>query len=402
MAVMQRRRLLVLASTYPARAGDGTPAFVRDLAAAESSRYETTVLVPSVPGSVGDEVDGALDVRRFRFFPRRWEDLADGAILENLRSRKSRWLQVPAFLLAEVLAVRRLVRSIQPDVLHVHWLIPQGLAALVAAPRVPKLVTTLGGDLYGLRDPLSRRLIRLVLANSAAVTTMNSEMRDKLIGLGADPAATHVLPMGADVEMIRPLAAASERQPNRILFVGRLVEKKGFQTLVAGAARVRGPVSVRIVGAGVERTALERAIHDHDATRRVQIVGPRSHQHLPEDYAWADVVAVPSVVDSNGDRDGLPNVALEAMASGRPLVVSDVSDLGSTVQAARSGVVVPPGDSQALAEALDTLRAPALRAALATAGRRHVEAHFDLAACTRRFVEHLDALHVRQSEGADV
>ena len=54
MAVMQRRRLLVLASTYPARAGDGTPAFVRDLAAAESSRYETTVLVPSVPGSVGD------------------------------------------------------------------------------------------------------------------------------------------------------------------------------------------------------------------------------------------------------------------------------------------------------------------------------------------------------------
>jgi glycosyltransferase involved in cell wall biosynthesis len=130
-------------------------------------------------------------------------------------------------------------------------------------------------------------------------------------------------------------------------------------------------------------------------------VGPRSHQHLPEDYAWADVVAVPSVVDSNGDRDGLPNVALEAMASGRPLVVSDVSALGPTVRSAGSGLVVRPGDSQALAEALDTLRAPALRATLASAGRRHVEAHFDLAACTRRFIEHLDALHVRQSERAD-
>ena len=72
------------------------------------------------------------------------------------------------------------------------------------------------------------------------------------------------------------------------------------------------------------------------------------------------------------------------MASGRPLVVSDVSALGPTVRAAGSGLVVPPGDSQALAEALDTLRAPALRAALAAAGRRHVETHFDLAACTRR------------------
>ena len=113
-------------------------------------------------------------------------------------------------------------------------------------------------------------------------------------------------------------------------------------------------------------------------------------------------MAVPSVVDSNGDRDGLPNVALEAMACGRPLVVSDVSALGPTVRAAGSGLVVRPGDSRALAEALDSLRAPALRADLASAGRRHVEVNFDLATCTRRFVEHLDALHARQTQCADV
>ena len=89
-------------------------------------------------------------MRRYRFFPRRWEDLADGAILENLRARPSRWLQVPSFFLAGALAVRRAVRDTAPDVVHVHWIIPQGLMALAGRAAVPWLVTTLGGDLYAL------------------------------------------------------------------------------------------------------------------------------------------------------------------------------------------------------------------------------------------------------------
>jgi glycosyltransferase involved in cell wall biosynthesis len=187
-----------------------------------------------------------------------------------------------------------------------------------------------------------------------------------------------------------------------VLAVGRLVEKKGFSTLVAAAARLRGPVTVRIIGFGVEQRALERSIARHGVGQWVRLEGPTSHQHLADDYAWADLVAVPSVVDSNGDRDGLPNVALEAMACGRPLVVSDVSALGPTVRAAGSGLVVPSGDSEALAAALDTMRAPELRANLAVAGRRHVEDRYDLATCAGRFVEHLATLHVREVERADV
>ena len=152
---------------------------------------------------------------------------------------------------------------------------------------------------------------------------------------------------GVDLRRFVPSPGSNGDDRLRVLAVGRLVEKKGFGTLVAAAARLRGPVTVRIIGAGVERTAIERSIRHHHVHRCVQVVGPRSHQHLPEDYAWADVVAVPSVVDSNGDRDGLPNVALEAMACGRPLVVSDVSALGPTVRAAGSGLVVRPARKDA-------------------------------------------------------
>src|SRR5574341_499403 len=106
-----RLRLLVLASTWPAWPGDGTPAFVYDLTQFEAQHFDTLVLVPRVPGAPEVETVDGMRVRRFGYFPRRWEDLADGAIIENLRGRPSRWLQVPPFLLAEVLAIRRAVQE---------------------------------------------------------------------------------------------------------------------------------------------------------------------------------------------------------------------------------------------------------------------------------------------------
>jgi len=89
------------------------------------------------------------------------------------------------------------------------------------------------------------------------------------------------------------------------------------------------------------------------------------------------------------------------MACRRPLIASDVSALGSTVQAAGSGLVVPPADPAALAEGLSALTAPRLRAELGTAGRRYVEAHFDLATCSDRLVEHLTRLHSPAQEPVD-
>jgi glycosyltransferase involved in cell wall biosynthesis len=219
-------------------------------------------------------------------------------------------------------------------------------------------------------------------------------------------ARLRLLPHGVDLARFaprsRPVAGETrEGDPLRVLAVGRLVEKKGFPTLIEAAARMRGAVTVRIVGTGAERATIERLVEQRGVTEQVHFRGRRSHEDLPEEYAWADVVAVPSVVDRNGDRDGLPNVALEAMACGRPLVVSDVSALGPAVRAAGSGLVVAPGDRDELAAALETLRDPGRRAVLARAGRRHVEEHYDLEACTRRLVEHLGALHAREPERVD-
>jgi glycosyltransferase involved in cell wall biosynthesis len=208
-------------------------------------------------------------------------------------------------------------------------------------------------------------------------------------------ARVYLLPHGVDVARFVPRPHPDGDARLRVLAVGRLVEKKGFSTLLDAVARLEVPVMLRIVGTGVEQEALEESIDHQGLTETVELTGRRSHEKLPDEYAWSDVVAVPSVVDHNGDRDGLPNVTLEAMACGRPLVASDVSALGDTVHAAGSGLVVPPADAVALAEGLTTLTDPRLRAELGTAGRRYVEEHFDLARCTRRFVERLELLHPR-------
>jgi colanic acid/amylovoran biosynthesis glycosyltransferase len=384
---MQRPKLLVLASTYPARTGDGTPQFVRDLATVEALSYQTSVLVPAVPGGARREVDGALEVRRFRYFPRRWEDLAEGAILENLRGRKSRWAQVVPFFVAEVLAIRRQVRAAEPDVIHVHWLIPQGLAALIAAPKVPKLVTTLGGDVYGLRDRVSRRLIRAVLKNAAAVTTMNAQMRGRLLELGADPATTVVLSMGADVAAIRPLAAAAERSPGRILFVGRLVEKKGVSVLLE-ALRLLGDIGydLCVVGDGPLRSQLT----GESSGLSVSFAGVLGREALAAELGAASIAVFPSVPAASGDQDGLPVALLEAMSTGCAVVASDLSGLRDAVEDGVSGLLITPGSAEELATALGRLLGdPRLCDQLGRAAAIRAE-DFSVSAIGGRYVALLD------------
>ncbi len=381
-----RPLLLVTASTFPAAPGDGTPSFVRDLAVGVSDAMATRVVVPAVPGGAARETADGIEVTRYRYFPRRWEDLAYGAILENVRSRKSRLLQVPFLLTAQYVAVRRAVRAGRPDVLHAHWIIPQGVVGRLAAPRVPMVVTTLGGDLYALGDPVSRRLKRWVLSRAAAVTVMSEDMRARAIELGADPATTHVMPMGAaTAEFAR--AAAAPRSPSsrvELLAVGRLVEKKGFGHLLA-ALRDVDPTAwhLTVVGDGPLRAELEAAAEGLPVT----FVGQLSREALAAADARADVAVFPSVRAASGDQDGLPVALLEAMASGCAVVVSDLPGLSDAVTDGASGVIVPHEDVAALRDCLLLLIGnPEERARLGD-GARTRAADFDVATVARGYAD---------------
>ncbi len=363
-----RTPLVILASTFPARADDGTPSFVRDLAVGLVGHFEPLVLVPAVPGGAASETADGIRVTRYRYFPRRWEDLASGAILENVRSKKSRLLQVPFFMAAQWFAVRSAVRRERPAVIHAHWIIPQGIVARWAAPRVPLVVTTLGGDLYALGDPFSRALKRSVLRRARAVTVMNADMRERAIALGANPDTTYVMPMGAQVAQFADAATGRASRstaadaPVRLLAVGRLVEKKGFHLLLEALAPIEPTTwHLTVVGDGPERRPLEAAA----AGLPVDFVGQLTREALTRADAAADVAVFPSVRAASGDQDGLPVALLEAMASGCAVIVSDLPGLDEAVEPGVSGLSVPSGDVAALRDALTAIIGDAaLRTAL--------------------------------------
>lgn len=345
---------------------------MRDLAIEESKDFDVLVVVPRVPGAPAAERFGAVRVLRFAYFPRRWEVLAHGAIIENLRRRRGAWLQVVPFFVAEAVAVRRAVRAFRPDVIHAHWIIPQGLVATVVAPSTPRLVTTLGGDLYALRSPPLVLLKSWVVRRAAHTTAVNSEMRDILVSLGGPGTPASVLPMGASLDREHGGGRAGARRPGaiRLVFVGRLVEKKGLVVLLRALGRLpKGSAELTVVGDGPLRPAVEAAAFGLPVTFRGQL----GRTALREVLRGSDLAVVPSVHAASGDKDGLPVALLDAMGVGLPVVASDLPGINEAVVDRVTGLLVPPGDDGALASALNELiRDEDRRRTMGVAGRERV------------------------------
>ena len=192
----------------------------------------------------------------------------------------------------------------------------------------------------------------------------------------------HVIRHGLDLAVWTPAPSRPPTATLHVLAVGRLVRKKGFDVLVASLADLgaRGvDVEARVVGAGPEETALREAARAAGLGSRCTFAGACSPPEVRAAMVdWADVLAAPSRVDPTGDRDGLPNVVGEAMASAVPVVGTGVGGLPEMLADGETGLVVPPDDARALADALARLAGDAdLRRRLGAGARRRAEEVFD-------------------------
>ncbi|HEY2359552.1 MAG TPA: glycosyltransferase family 4 protein [Candidatus Angelobacter sp.] len=217
---------------------------------------------------------------------------------------------------------------------------------------------------------------------AACVVACNRDVACELQNSGAQ---VHLVPHGVDLERFIP-QPFPETKPLQLLAVGRLVEKKGFHILIEAAAQLHVPFQLDIVGEGPEEKRLTELIHTHGLESKVRLCGPKTHQDLPETYSRAHALVAPSIVDKAGDRDGLPNVVLEAMACGRPVIASDVAALGSAVIHEQTGLLTAPGNSESLASAIELLaNQQSMLGELGMRARVLVEHEYDVQRCTERF-----------------
>jgi colanic acid/amylovoran biosynthesis glycosyltransferase len=229
-------------------------------------------------------------------------------------------------------------------------------------------------------DGVDETALAAKLRSARFVVTV-SDYNRRHLGRLVDPQRLVRIYNGIDLERLAPNGAPSA-DPPLVLGVGRLIEKKGFEDLVRACAVLVGEgrrLSCAIVGKGPLEARLESLAKDLGIGDVVTLTGPLPQGRLLALYRRASVVVAPCIVGSDGNRDGLPTVLIEAMALGVPVVATDVTGIPELVQDHRTGLVVPQRDPEAVARAVGRLlddRAAA--AALARAGRAAVEAEFDV------------------------
>jgi glycosyltransferase involved in cell wall biosynthesis len=252
--------------------------------------------------------------------------------------------------------VERLHRERGFDLIDAHYFYPDGVAAAMLGQRldVPTVITARGSDVNLIAQyRLPRRLIRWAARQAAAVVTVSQALKDKLVALGVEHERIHVLRNGVDLELFHPndqerLRAELDLRRPTLLSVGNLLAFKGHG-LVIEALSLLPQCELVIAGEGPDRAAFEALARQRGVSERVRFVGSLDQQDLRRYYCAADALVLAS------SREGWPNVLLEAMACGTPVIATAVGGVPEIVTSTEAGVVVEERSAPALARAVREL-----------------------------------------------
>jgi glycosyltransferase involved in cell wall biosynthesis len=343
-------------------------------------------------------------IRQTLYRPRPLSAVSLGAVLRSLWLRPLGWFSALLLLLRYLLTQPRHGRELisawlaahyfasrlqgrQTRHLHAHFATYPATVALFLAE-----VCGTGFSLScHAQDILAQRALLLdrKVQEADFVTVCTRMGLDRLVQLGVPGVSgkVHLIHHGIDLSALGRHPHIQYPVP-LILSVGRLVEKKGFRFLLQAAAVLAGKgaqFELIIVGDGVEREELERMAGGLGLRDKVTFTGWLTQEELVHVYRRADAFCLASVVAKDGDRDGLPNVILEAMTYGIPVVASSLSAIPEAIIDEETGLLAAPGAPQELAAQLDrVLHDPVLRAHLASRALAKVHTDFDLHANTVR------------------
>lgn len=335
----------VITSAYPDYEDDPHGIFVHRLMKEIAKKgHEVHVLAPYTGGETEYTLEG-VHVERFHYFyPRRFEKLSGRAgMIDNVKEGFLVKIQVLTFLFFNVIHSLRKLKGM--DVIHVQWPIPNGLGAIFLKKLygIPYINTIHGEEIH-----LSKRYhmlfaLRWLVNNSSKTITNSTATRKFCLEAGLDGEKIDVIPFGVDTDFFRPLDVYKDETIFQILSVGYLIERKGFEYLIRAMPLVlekHKHARLKIVGSGPLESKLKELIYELDLGNEVEIVKNVSDEELLMIYNSSDLFVLPSIVDSQGNTEGLGVVLLEAMACGLPVIGSDVGGISDIILEGGTGVLI--------------------------------------------------------------
>ena len=396
--------ILALTSSYPRYDGDPTAPFIESITRQIADLgHEVHLVLPENRSWRRPPEEGGVFYHPFRYSPRStWTPWGYSESLAGAKIRRELYALAPIVYYSAQRVCRQLVARLRFDVVHAHWVVPNGVvAAHVSSRHGLPLVTSLHGSDVTLaeRSGLVGKVARRSLSRASAVTAASKHVFDRATALGVPNHALELVPYGVDVNEFRPdrpdagllrRSLGIRDEDVLVLGIGRFVPVKGFEYLIDAVAEARrSDPSVRVVmaGDGELRPDLEARARDRGLQDAATFVGAVERRAVPDYFAAADIVAVPSIVDDAGFVEALGNVALEALASGRPVVASRVGGLPEVVRDGENGVLVEQRDASVLGQAIVALaRDEGRRRALGVQARSDAEDSLTWRRCAEHYV----------------
>jgi glycosyltransferase involved in cell wall biosynthesis len=372
---MKKMRLLALTTSYPLYPGSSAGVFVQSLYRRLPVDYAIEVVCPAdskpMKATFDDIAATGIRIHAVRYAPKAWRKLAQesGGVVTGLRRAPWYVLLLPGLLFG--LFWRSLLRAGDTDLIHANWAVCGAVAGIIGRLRRKPVVTTLRGSdvTRATRSWLDRMILGLAVRNSRIVICVSEAMADRLRTQFPDRTADiHACLNGADEAFFQINRAVPDGTSDgtglRVLAVGNLIPLKGFDVLIEAVARARHREQIHacIVGGGPEWEPLLALAASHGVSSCFTFAGTVPATDMPKRIAEADVFVLSS------RSEGRPNVVVEALAGGLPVISTDLEGVQGMVRNGDTGWLVAIDDADALAAALD--RAVTDRVELQRCGER--------------------------------
>lgn len=401
--VIYKMKILVLTTTFPRWINDSTPTFVYDLSKRlQENGVEIVILAPHHEGAKKYEILDGIKIYRFPYFyPAKYQGLVyDGGILSNLKRSHLAKIQIPLLFLSELFYSLKIIRKEKIDLIHSHWIVPSGLIGVICKKlfKIRHITTAHAGDVFTIKNSkYFTKISSFILRNSDKITANSIYTKDAILSIeNKIKNNVEIIPMGVDMSIFNPKWRDRDFKINfgakYIIFsVGRLVDKKGIKYLISAMKYITKEFSdtkLIIGGSGPNRKYLEILTKKLGLNDKIIFTGYIKNSELPFYFASSDVFVLPSIVTREGDTEGLGIVLLEAMASGTPVIGSNVGGIRDIIEDNKTGFLTKPRNPEDIANKIvKLLQDEKIRHFFSMEGLKLIEDKFSWEIVTNMFLK---------------